>query len=175
MKITLEMLREKNACADGLEWVEKNLPSGAEYRQFIEALEAGRKFQWVDWLIAHFGPEILAEKWRIDAILKATEGKNDSARIGSSGYYAQIGSSGDAAQIGSSGSSAHIEAKGKNSIIAAAGYGSQAKAGENGCIALAYWDEKAQRPRMVIGYVGEGGISADVWYVVKDGQFAAVE
>jgi hypothetical protein len=40
--ITLDMLREKKACAEGMAWVKKNLPDGTEYREFIEKLEAGR-------------------------------------------------------------------------------------------------------------------------------------
>lgn len=34
MKITIEMLKEKNACAEGMAWVRANLPDGAEYREF---------------------------------------------------------------------------------------------------------------------------------------------
>jgi|GEM_PF-6965190 len=98
-----------------------------------------------------------------------------SAKIGSSGDYAQIGSSGDSAKIGSSGNSAKIgssgnyakiEASGKKSIIVAFGYKAIAKAGDDGCIALAWWDEK--RPRLAVGYVGEG-LKADTWYRVENG------
>ncbi len=236
MKITLAMLREKNACTEGMVWVKKNLPDGAEYRKFIEKLESDGKEEWARWLIDRFEVLVLAESWRIEALLaplkdkKATDGKvdtgdsaqigssgdyakigssgdsakigssgdyaqigssGDSAKIGSSGYYAQIGSSGDYAQIGSSGDSAKIgssgyyakigssgyyaqigssgdsakiKACGKNSTIAAAGYGTIAKVGENGCIALAWWDPKAKRPRMTVGYAGEDGIEAEKWY-----------
>jgi len=218
MKITLAMLREKNACTEGMVWVKKNLPDGAEYRKFIEKLESDGKEEWARWLIDRFEVLVLAESWRIEALLaplkdkKATDGKvdtgdsaqigssgdyakigssgdsakigssgdyakigssgdyaqigssGDSAKIGSSGYYAKIGSSGYYAQIGSSGDSAKIKACGKNSTIAAAGYGTIAKVGENGCIALAWWDPKAKRPRMTVGYAGEDGIEAEKWY-----------
>src|SRR5579885_2481556 len=90
----------------------------------------------------------------------------DYAQIGSSGDSAQIGSSGDYAQIGSSGNYAKIEASGKKSIIVAFGYKAIAKAGDDGCIALAWWDEK--RPRLAVGYVGEG-LKADTWYRVENG------
>ena len=120
---------------------------------------------------------MLAARWRIQEILDATDPKNvkaggdllssgNSAQIGSSGDYAQIGSSGDYAQIGSSGNYAQIEASGKKSIIVAFGYKAIAKAGDDGCIALAWWDEK--RPRLAVGYVGEG-LKADTWYRVENG------
>ena len=48
------------------------------------------------------------------------------------------------------------------------------KAGEQGCIAAVYWDPKAKRQRLAVGYVGEGGIKADTWYEVKDGKFSEV-
>ena len=54
--------------------------------------------------------------------------------------------------------------KGDSSTLAASGYGSKAKAGENGAIALAYSD--GTRPRFAVGYVGEDGIKADTWYAV---------
>jgi hypothetical protein len=165
MNITVEMLREKNACSGGMSWV-KNLPNGAEYREFIEKLEADGKDEWATWLIGNFEVLILAEKWRIDSIISAAKGKALSKE-----NSAQIGSSGDSAKIGSSGDYAQIEATGKNSIIAAVGGDSKAKAGENGCIALAWWDEKAKRPRVTVGYVGEEGIEADTWYRVgKNGK-----
>ena len=277
MKITLEMLREKNACSEGMDWVAKNIPAlskgGCEYREFIEKLESSKKREWADWLIGNFEVLVLAEKWRIDALLdsaKGAKGKlNDeggdyaqigssgdyaqigssgysakigssgdyakigssgysakigssgysakigssgdyaqigssgysakigssgdyaqigssgysakigssgySAKIGSSGDSAQIGSSGDSAQIGSSGDSAQIEATGKKSILAAVGYDSIAKAGEDGCIALAWFDRKANRPRLAIGYVGEDGIKPDTWYRAENGKLVEVE
>src|SRR5579884_658689 len=90
----------------------------------------------------------------------------NSAKIGSSGDSAKIGSSGNSAKIGSSGNYAKIEASGKKSIIVAFGYKAIAKAGDDGCIALAWWDEK--RPRLAVGYVGEG-LKADTWYRVENG------
>ena len=46
---------------------------------------------------------------------------DDSAQIGSSGYYAKIGSSGDSAQIGSSGNSAKIGSSGNSAKIGSSG------------------------------------------------------
>ena len=167
--ITLEMLCAKGACSEGMAWVKANLPDGAEYGAFVKALEAAGHNDWADWLISQFGAQVLAARWRIQEILDATDPKNvkaNSAQIGSSGDYAKIGSSGSYAQIGSSGYSAQIEASGKKSIIVAFGYKAIAKAGDDGCIALAWWDEK--RPRLAVGYVGEG-LKADTWYRVENG------
>ena len=50
---------------------------------------------------------------------------NNSAKIGSSGYYAQIGSSGYYAQIGSSGDSAQIGSSGDYAKIGSSGYSAQ--------------------------------------------------
>jgi len=91
----------------------------------------------------------------------------NDARIGSSGNAARIGSSGNDAQIGSSGYDAQINATGERATIACAGLRARAKAGKEGAIALAYWDEKAERTRFAVGYVGEG-IEADKWYSVND-------
>ena len=54
----------------------------------------------------------------------------DSAQIGSSGYYAQIGSSGYYAKIGSSGDSAQIGSSGDSAKIGSSGY--YAKIGSSG-------------------------------------------
>ncbi len=88
------------------------------------------------------------------------------ALIGSSGYGAQICSSGNDAQIGSSGNDARINATGERAAIACAGIGAHGKAGKDGALALAYWDESADRPRFAVGYVGEN-IEADTWYSVN--------
>ena len=50
---------------------------------------------------------------------------NNSAQIGSSGYYAKIGSSGYSAQIGSSGYSAQIGSSGDYAQIGSSGYSAQ--------------------------------------------------
>ncbi|MFS6900621.1 hypothetical protein [Pseudomonas aeruginosa] len=47
---------------------------------------------------------------------------------------------------------------------ATAGYKGTATAGEKGEIRIRYWDEKADRYRTVIGYIGEDGLEPDVPY-----------
>jgi len=49
----------------------------------------------------------------------------------------------------------------------AAGIECTVQAGENGCFSTAYFDEKAKRNRILVGYVGEDGIKANTPYRVK--------
>src|SRR5688572_10713470 len=93
----------------------------------------------------------------------------DSSSLAASGYSSRLAAWGDCSRLAASGDYSSLAASGSKSIAASTGYNSRAKAGADGCIALAWWDEPAKRPRMAVGYVGEG-IDADKWYVVKDGK-----
>ena len=82
----------------------------------------------------------------------------NSAQIGSSGYYAQIGSSGDSAKIGSSGNSAKIgssgnyakiNSSGEDSVIMCAGFNSRAKAKKGSWITLVEWKRNPNKDRYV--------------------------
>ena len=101
-----------------------------------------------------------------------------SARIGSSGYSAQIGSSGDSARIGSSGDNAKINSTGENSVICCAGYNCKVKAKKGSWITLAEWEMKDDKwfPKCVkTEFVDGERIKADVWYMLKDGEFTVCE
>ena len=99
----------------------------------------------------------------------------NSAQIGSSGDSAQIGSSGYSARIGSSGDSARIAATGQNATVCSAAPGAKARAAAGGVLALAWFDTAAQRPRVAVGYVGEG-LQADTWYTLDEaGNFVETE
>ena len=103
---------------------------------------------------------------------------NNSAQIGSSGYYAQIGSSGDYAQIGSSGYYAKIESTGNHSVVMAAGNNSIAKAKIGSWITLAEWDciNGVWIPICVKTEQVDGErIKADTYYKLVDGEFKEVE
>jgi hypothetical protein len=67
-----------------------------------------------------------------------------------------------------SGYSSKLAASGKKSIAVASGINSQDSAGEDGCIALAWWDKKAERYRMEVAYVGKNGIEPNVAYKLDD-------
>ncbi|HFX2567921.1 TPA: hypothetical protein ACV5TG_006321 [Pseudomonas aeruginosa] len=51
-----------------------------------------------------------------------------------------------------------------NEGTATAGYKGTATAGKKGEIQIRYWDEKTERYRTVIGYIGEDGLEPDVPY-----------
>ena len=80
--------------------------------------------------------------------------------------------SGNYSQLAASGDYSKLAASGKKSISVSAAPDCTAKVGEDGCIALAWWDEVSKRYRMAVGYVGEDGIEADVEYCVSDGKLA---
>jgi hypothetical protein len=96
----------------------------------------------------------------------------DYSQLAASGYYSQLAASGDYSQLAASGYSSKLAASGKKSIAVSAAPDCTAKVGEDGCIALAWWDEANKRYRMAVGYVGEDGIEADVEYRVRDGKLA---
>lgn len=112
---------------------------------------------------------------------------NNSAQIGSSGYYAKIGSSGDSAQIGSSGYSAQIgssgdyakiESTGNHSVVMAAGNNSIAKAKIGSWITLAEWKHNGNVwiPICVKTEQVDGErIKADTFYKLVNGEFKEVE
>ncbi len=57
---------------------------------------------------------------------------------------------------------------------ATAGYGGHATAGDGGTISIKYWDSRANRFRVAIGYVGEDSILANVAYKVENGKLVRV-
>ncbi|MDE2022264.1 MAG: hypothetical protein KGI71_05140 [Patescibacteria group bacterium] len=97
---------------------------------------------------------------------KAASSGADSTAA-SSGVGSTAASSGVGSTAASSGVGSKAASSGKKTIAMVAGYAGCAKAGPSGCIALAYDDGK--RPRIVVGYVGEG-IEPDTWYRVDNGQ-----
>ncbi len=86
------------------------------------------------------------------------------AKNASSGHYAKNASSGDYAKNASSGHSAKNASSGDQSVCVAAGFSSKCMVGKDGAIALTWHDGK--RPRITVGYAGEDGIEAGVFYAV---------
>ncbi len=97
----------------------------------------------------------------------------DYSQLAASGDYSQLAASGYYSQLAASGYSSKLAASGDSSIAVAAAPNCKAKAGKNGCIALAYWVNEEKRFRMAVGYVGENGIEADTWYRVDNGELVA--
>ena len=76
--------------------------------------------------------------------------------------------SGDGSTAASSGYGSTAASSGKKTVAASIGRGGAAKAGEDGCLAVTWWDKKADRPRIAVGYVGENGIKPDTWYAADE-------
>ena len=87
---------------------------------------------------------------------------NNSAKIGSSGYYAKIGSSGDYAQIGSSGDSAKIGSSGYYAKIGSSG--DYAQIGSSG-----YYAKIGSS-----GYYAKIGSSGDYAQIGSSGDYAQI-
>ena len=57
-----------------------------------------------------------------------------------------------------------------------AAHGAIIQVGEDGCFACAWWDSKAERPRIAVAYVGEDGIKPNTKYQVNNkGKFIEVK
>ena len=140
MKITLDWLVQRGACAAAREAFAAKFPDGATYTEIQAALHAGNRADWSWWLVdalyhglldspadvttqnvdAHID---MARKIIAAAPPSAIETPTPyAAQIGSSGNAAQIGSSGDVARIGSSGYAARIGSSGYAAQIGSSGY-----------------------------------------------------
>ena len=145
---------------DNKKYCTKKLKIGAKI-SFAKLVEASVNFE---------------RKVPTDTKVKTTS--KDSARIGSSGYYAQIGSSGKFAQIGSSGDSARINSEGKYSVICCAGHGSIAKGKIGSWITLSEWKFSKEEciPVCVKTEKIDGErIKEDTYYKLQNGEFVEVE
>ena len=97
----------------------------------------------------------------------------DSSQLAASGSNSQIAASGDSSQLAASGNDSKLAASGYHSVAMAAGRRSLAKAGSFGAIALTWND--GERPRISVGYVGEG-LKPDTWYELNSrGEFVEAE
>jgi hypothetical protein len=88
----------------------------------------------------------------------------------SSGYSSTAASSGDSSKAASLGDSSKAASSGASGIAASIGNNGSAKAGPNGIVIVTYWVAAEKRYRACVGNVGEDGILADTWYVVRGGK-----
>jgi hypothetical protein len=98
----------------------------------------------------------------------------DYSKAASSGNSSTAASSGDYSKAASSGNSSKAEAKGKKTIAMVAGVLGQARAGEKGAFAMAWYDEANEQMQIAVGVVGTDGVKADTWYRVTDGKLEEV-
>ena len=140
----------------------------------------------VKWTTEHAEKEAITTGYRANAATTGEganaattgEGANavttgEGANAATTGYRANAATTGYRANAATTGYRANAVTTGKNAIAACLGLNGRAKAGENGVVIVAYWDETAERPRVLTGYVGEG-IERDTWYEARDGKLVEV-
>ena len=143
MKITLDWLVQRDACATAREAFARRFPEGATYVEVQAALHAEHRADWSWWLVDAIYRDLLENPAEVttqsvgahvdisNKIIAASPlavietPTTDAAQIGSSGYAARIGSSGDYARIGSSGHAAQIGSSGDYARIGSSGRAAQ--------------------------------------------------
>ena len=93
---------------------------------------------------------------------KKSKSSGNSSRAASSGNSSSAASSGDSSSAASSGDSSRAASSGYKCVSMAAGCNCAVKSGPQGAFAAGWYD--GERPRILVGYVGEDGIKADTWY-----------
>ena len=92
----------------------------------------------------------------------------DYSKLAASGDYSQLAASGHNSQLAASGDYSKLAAYGRKSIAVCTGLKGSVLAGDDCCIALAWWDDDKERYRLVVGYVGEDGIESGKNYCLND-------
>ena len=137
-------------------------------------LKIGGKIKLADFI--RLGVECIKEETIKDF---KDDGKDDYAKIGSSGNGAKIGSSGNCAQIGSSGDGAQIGSSGDYAVVMCAGMKNIAKAKKGSWITLSEWKYSNEKGRYVpvcvkTEQVDGERIKEDTFYTLVDGEFQEV-
>jgi hypothetical protein len=70
--------------------------------------------------------------------------------------------------------SGQATASGHNGV-AFTGYDGFVRSRHNGAMAALWWDNKHNRPRIAVAYVGENGIKPDTWYKIENGVFVEIK
>jgi len=86
------------------------------------------------------------------------------SKLAASGDYSKLAASGDYSKLAASGGSSKLAASGDSSIAICVGIDGIVSAGENGCIALTWWDGSKRSYRIEVGYIGENGIKPNTPY-----------
>ena len=88
----------------------------------------------------------------------------DKAPASTTGFKAPASTTGGYAPASTTGGYAPASATSKHGRACCLGLNGRARAGDLGSLILTRWDDTAGRYRHAVGYVGEGGIEANVWY-----------
>lgn len=161
LQITKEKLRDWSDCTDGYQWFLKKFPQGAAFGEVYAELRADRRYADSDWLTERVFCGLGAVDMTRELVsITGANREKIAEQVKKDG-----GAEGAAATTGDW---ANAATTGKHAVAVCLGFNSKAMAGEDGAVVLKWWDEKANRPRLAIGYVGENGIKAGTWYSVSD-------
>jgi len=179
--ITAAFLAEKNACSQGLTWFKTTFPTGCTYTQLREKLAAENKASWQSWIQSVVGGDIATAGYSGTATAgyrgTATAGDRGTATAGYRGTatagYRGTATAGDrgTATAGDRGTATAGDsgtATAGDSGTATTGYRGTATAGDSGMISIQYWDSKAERYKVMIGYIGEGGLKPGIAYQLDE-------
>jgi hypothetical protein len=144
VKITLDWLKDHDACSDARAAFAEKFPDGAEYGVVQDALRAEHKLEWSVWLTDRAWRNLIAAPDSIGAfavseVERAIAGTKNSpnsasgygSKAASSGNYSTAASSGDGSTAASSGDYSKAASSGDGSTAASSGYGSTAASSGN--------------------------------------------
>jgi hypothetical protein len=188
VKITLDWLKDHDACSDARAAFAEKFPDGAEYGVVQDALRAEHKLEWSVWLTDRAWRNLIAAPDSIGAfavseVERAIAGTKNSpnsasgygSKAASSGNYSTAASSGDGSTAASSGDYSKAASSGYGSTAASSGYGSTAASSGYGSKAASsgYGSTAASSGDYTVAMVagisgrakaGESGCIALCWY-----------
>jgi hypothetical protein len=94
----------------------------------------------------------------------AASATGDRSAASATGYSSAASATGYRSAASATGDRSAASATGLDAIAAALGFEGTAKADERGVVVVAWWDAKAERKRLAVGYVDEDGIERNVAY-----------
>ena len=170
LTISKEWLKPYSPCTEGYKWFLENFPQGGQFAEVYAALRKDRKYDDADWLSQRVF-EQLDTPLMVQQTCKITGA--DAVEIAK--LAAENQSTGNYANSATTGEGSNSATTGAKTVSASVGRLGMAKAGQDGCIIAGYWDDENDRPRVVVGYVGEDGIKSDTWYKAEAGKLIEVQ
>jgi len=167
---------------------------GAKPEEVVGEIEGGQKCKFKTGTLRFLGKWDEAMKFILSGQIKwveqwagekhATGDRSASSATGyrsassATGYRSASSATGNSSASSATGYSSASSATGKASAAIVTGDNGRAKAGEYGCVALAWWNAKYQRYEMRCALTGAGpdSLKADVWYRLNaKGEFIEAE